>query len=97
MRIEAENEWAWCGERRLSSTALLCFISLCSCFSMGAFSPSLPEIGRTGALAACQLGIVAGAASWHGHRVFDSRSEGREESHSQAWPSRMEGLPREPI
>ena len=45
----------------LSSTALLCFISLCSCFSMGAFSPLLPEIGRAGALADWQLGVVAGA------------------------------------
>ena len=45
----------------MSSTALLCFISLCSCFSMGAFSPLLPEIGRAGALADWQLGVVAGA------------------------------------
>jgi MFS family permease len=45
----------------LSSTTLLCFISLCSCFSMGAFSPLLPEIGRAGALADWQLGVVAGA------------------------------------
>ena len=45
----------------MSSTTLLCFISLCSCFSMGAFSPLLPEIGRAGALADWQLGIVAGA------------------------------------
>jgi hypothetical protein len=45
----------------LSNTALLCFISLCSCFSMGAFSPLLPEIGRAGALADWQLGVVAGA------------------------------------
>jgi MFS family permease len=45
----------------LSGTALLCFISLCSCFSMGAFSPLLPEIGRAGALADWQLGVVAGA------------------------------------
>jgi MFS transporter, DHA1 family, tetracycline resistance protein len=45
----------------LSSTALLCFISLFSCFSMGAFSPLLPEIGRAGALADWQLGLVAGA------------------------------------
>jgi len=45
----------------LSNTALLCFISLCSCFSMGAFSPLLPEIGRSGALADWQLGVVAGA------------------------------------
>ena len=44
-----------------SSTGLLCFISLCSCFSMGAFSPLLPEIGRAGALADWQLGVVAGA------------------------------------
>src|SRR5882762_9226291 len=44
-----------------SSTALLCFISLCSCFSVGAFSPQLPEIGRAGALADWQLGVVAGA------------------------------------
>jgi MFS family permease len=40
---------------------LLCFISLCSCFSMGAFSPLLPEIGRAGGLADWQLGVVAGA------------------------------------
>lgn len=45
----------------MSSTTLLCFISLCSCFSMGAFSPLLPEIGRAGALADWQLGVVAGA------------------------------------
>jgi len=45
----------------LSNTALLCFISLCSCFSMGVFSPLLPEIGRAGALADWQLGVVAGA------------------------------------
>ena len=45
----------------MSNTALLCFISLCSCFSMGAFSPLLPEIGRAGALADWQLGVVAGA------------------------------------
>ena len=45
----------------LSNTAMLCFISLCSCFSMGAFSPLLPEIGRAGALADWQLGVVAGA------------------------------------
>jgi MFS family permease len=45
----------------LSATALLCFISLCSCFSMGAFSPLLPEIGRAGALEDWQLGVVAGA------------------------------------
>src|SRR6266403_58445 len=45
----------------LCNTALLCFISLCSCFSMGAFSPLLPEIGRAGALADWQLGVVAGA------------------------------------
>ena len=45
----------------MNSTALLCFISLCTCFSMGAFSPLLPEIGRAGALADWQLGIVAGA------------------------------------
>ena len=45
----------------MSGTALLCFISLCSCFSMGAFSPLLPEIGRAGALADWQLGVVAGA------------------------------------
>jgi DHA1 family inner membrane transport protein len=54
----------WGDERAvlaLSSTALLCFISLCSCFSMGAFSPLLPEIGRAGALADWQLGVVAGA------------------------------------
>src|SRR5499426_404696 len=44
-----------------SGTALLCFISFCSCFSMGAFSPLLPEIGRAGALADWQLGVVAGA------------------------------------
>src|SRR5215813_9420014 len=52
------------GERAvlaLSSTALLCLVSLCSCFSMGAFSPLLPEIGRAGALADWQLGVVAGA------------------------------------
>jgi len=47
--------------RPVSSTALLCFISFCSCFSMGAFSPLLPEIGRAGALADWQLGVVAGA------------------------------------
>jgi DHA1 family multidrug resistance protein-like MFS transporter len=45
----------------LSSTALLCFISFCSCFSMGAFSPLLPEIGRAGGLADWQLGVVAGS------------------------------------
>lgn len=45
----------------MSSTALLCFISFCSCFSMGAFSPLLPEIGRAGELADWQLGVVAGA------------------------------------
>jgi len=45
----------------VSSTALLCFISFCSCFSMGAFSPLLPEIGRAGELADWQLGVVAGA------------------------------------
>jgi MFS family permease len=45
----------------LSSTALLCFISFCSCFSMGAFSPLLPEIGRAGALADWELGVLAGA------------------------------------
>src|SRR5262249_47369298 len=45
----------------VSNTALLCFISLCSCFSMGAFSPLLPEIGRAGELADWQLGVVAGA------------------------------------
>ena len=45
----------------MSSTALLCFISFCSCFSMGAFSPLLPEIGRAGGLADWQLGVVAGA------------------------------------
>jgi MFS family permease len=45
----------------LSSTALLCLISLCSCFSMGAFSPLLPEIGRANDLADWQLGVVAGA------------------------------------
>ena len=48
-------------EIALSGTALLCFIGLCSCFSMGAFSPLLPEIGRAGALADWQLGVVAGA------------------------------------
>jgi len=47
--------------RALTSTALLCFISLCSCFSMGAFSPLLPEIGRANGLADWQLGVVAGA------------------------------------
>lgn len=51
-------EWS---VRALSSTALLCFISLCSCFSMGAFSPLLPEIGRANGLADWQLGVVAGA------------------------------------
>src|SRR5262245_18581837 len=45
----------------VSNTALLCFIRLFSCFSMGAFSPLLPEIGRAGALAESQLGAVAGA------------------------------------
>jgi len=45
----------------VSNTALLCFISLCSCFSVGAFTPQLPEIGRAGALADWQLGVVAGA------------------------------------
>ena len=45
----------------MSSTALLCFISLCSCFSMGAFSPLLPEIGRANGLADWQLGVAAGA------------------------------------
>ncbi|MGH7389174.1 MAG: MFS transporter [Candidatus Rokuibacteriota bacterium] len=45
----------------MSSAALLCFISLCSCFSMGAFSPLLPEIGRANGLADWQLGVVAGA------------------------------------
>ena len=45
----------------VSSTTLLCFISLCSCVSMGAFSPLLPEIGRAGGLADWQLGVVAGA------------------------------------
>jgi MFS family permease len=45
----------------LSSTALLCFISFCSCFASGAFSPLLPEIARAGALADWQLGVVAGA------------------------------------
>ncbi|HJR01099.1 MAG TPA: MFS transporter [Methylomirabilota bacterium] len=45
----------------MSSTALLCLISLCSCFSMGAFSPLLPEIGRANELADWQLGVVAGA------------------------------------
>ncbi len=45
----------------MSNTALLCFISFCSCFSMGVFSPLLPEIGRAGALADWQLGVVAGA------------------------------------
>jgi len=45
----------------LSSPALLCFISLCSCFSMGAFSPLLPEIGRASGLADWQLGVVAGS------------------------------------
>jgi MFS family permease len=48
----------------LSSTALLCFISFCSCFATGAFSPLLPEIGRAGALADWQLGIVAGAMAF---------------------------------
>ena len=45
----------------MSSAALLCLISLCSCFSIGAFSPLLPEIARTNALADWQLGVVAGA------------------------------------
>src|SRR5262245_21974799 len=45
----------------VSNPALLCFIRLCSCFSMGAFSPLLPEIGRAGELADWQLGVVAGA------------------------------------
>jgi len=45
----------------VSSTALLCFISLCSCFSMGVFSPLLPEIGRANGLADWQLGVAAGA------------------------------------
>ena len=47
--------------RALSSAALLCLVSLCSCFSIGAFSPLLPEIARTNALADWQLGVVAGA------------------------------------
>jgi MFS family permease len=45
----------------VNNTALLCLISLCSCFSMGAFSPLLPEIGRAGGLADWELGVVAGA------------------------------------
>ena len=45
----------------MSGTALLCLIGLCSCFSIGAFSPLLPEIARTHALADWQLGVVAGA------------------------------------
>jgi len=44
----------------LSSTALLCLVSLCSCFSMGGFSPLLPEIGRAGAL-----------ADWHDFQTWD--------------------------
>jgi len=55
------------GERlfSLSSTALLCLISLCSCFSMGAFSPLLPEIGRAGALA--RLAAVYAGSRTPGH------------------------------
>src|SRR5215510_2717651 len=52
------------GERAvlaLSSTALLCLISLCSCFSVGAVRPLMNEIGRAGALADGQFGVVAGA------------------------------------
>src|SRR6266511_1776622 len=45
----------------LSSTALLCFISLCSCFSVVAVTLKLTEIGRDGALADWQHGVVAGA------------------------------------
>src|SRR5499427_3189044 len=45
----------------LSNTALLCFISLCSCFSVVAVSSKKNEIGRAGALADWQLGVVAGA------------------------------------
>src|SRR5262252_2869224 len=60
------------GERAVlasSSTALLCLISLCSCFSMGAFSPLQPEIGRAGAgrLAARRRGRGPGLRP-HGQR-----------------------------
>lgn len=45
----------------MSGTALLCLMVLCNCFSLGAFAPLLPEIGRSNRLADWQLGVVAGA------------------------------------
>ncbi|HEV8441406.1 MAG TPA: MFS transporter [Methylomirabilota bacterium] len=42
-------------------TALLCLLVFCNTVCIGTFSPLLPEIGRTQALADWQLGILAGA------------------------------------
>ena len=45
----------------MSGTTLLCLMSLVTCFGIGGFSPLLPEIARTAALADWQIGVVAGA------------------------------------
>jgi len=45
----------------LSGTTLLCLMTLCNTFCLGAFGPLLPEIARTNQLADWQLGVVAGA------------------------------------
>ncbi|HUG36231.1 MAG TPA: MFS transporter [Candidatus Limnocylindrales bacterium] len=45
----------------MSGTTLLCLMTLCNTFCLGAFGPLLPEIARTNQLADWQLGVVAGA------------------------------------
>ena len=47
--------------RSPDGTALLCLVVLSNTFCIGAFSPLLPEIGRTKALADWQLGVLAGS------------------------------------
>lgn len=43
------------------STGLLCLMIFCNTFSIGAFSPLLPEIARAQGLGDWQLGVLAGA------------------------------------
>ena len=47
----------------MDTTWILCVLVLCNTFCIGAFSPLLPEIGRTQGLADWQLGVLAGSFS----------------------------------
>jgi MFS family permease len=49
--------------RTMDTTWILCLLVLCNTFCIGAFSPLLPEIGRTQGLADWQLGVLAGSFS----------------------------------